>query len=320
MKRYISLFLISAFACLLYGQTNNKAVEYINRYSPIAISEMQRSGIPASITLAQGLLESGSGTGTLAVKANNHFGIKCHGDWKGESVRHDDDSKAECFRKYATVEESFADHSDFLRYKERYASLFDLEPTDYKGWAYGLKKAGYATDPAYAQKLINLIDAYGLTRFDSSSVAAEAVPQTPSSLAQPERFSGEGRRGTFAVSLSREVLVINGIPFIYARAGETYRSVAALYNLFPRELASFNDSSNPDRRLDAGEPVYLHRKASKAVKGQDKHICVEGESLLAVSQKYAVRLKSLMKLNGITDASALMPEDATLLLRPAKKK
>lgn len=156
---------------------------YIDKYADLAVEEMRRSGVPASITLAQGLLESRYGQSDLAVKGNNHFGIKCHSNWNGAKMRVDDDKEKECFRKYRTVEQSYRDHSDFLRYRDRYKFLFDLDPKDYKGWAYGLKKAGYATDPAYPKKLINLIEEYELYKYDrgrkykNSKVAKDPAPK-----------------------------------------------------------------------------------------------------------------------------------------------
>ena len=159
MRKTVALLI--SFLCCFPLAAQDLYEQYIATYSDAAVAEMYRSGVPASITLAQGLLESGMGRSTLAVQANNHFGIKCHG-WTGMKVYHDDDAKDECFRKYESVEDSYKDHSDFLRYKDRYKFLFDLEPTDYKGSCYGLKSAGYATDPSYANKLINIIEKYRL--------------------------------------------------------------------------------------------------------------------------------------------------------------
>ena len=164
MKRI--LFLLVA-ACLALGAGKNPRLAYIDQYSALAVLEMQRTGVPASITLAQGMLESGYGLSPLATKANNHFGMKCHSDWKGEKFFYDDETPDECFRVYPTVEDSFRAHSDFLRGRERYQFLFDLDPTDYKGWARGLRRAGDATDPGYATKLINLIEDFQLYRFDT---------------------------------------------------------------------------------------------------------------------------------------------------------
>ena len=322
-RRFAALMAVLPLCLLAYSDTTaERAESYISTYSSLAVSEMCRSGIPASITLAQGLLESGYGRSTLATKANNHFGIKCHSDWKGESVYHDDDAKGECFRKYPKAEDSYRDHSDFLRFKSRYAFLFELEMTDYKAWAHGLKKAGYATDPRYAYKLINIIETYRLDRFDRLDSAEKSiVPETPLQLEQPVKFTGSGRSGTFALALSREVLQINGTAFIYARRYETYASIALLYDLFPKELAAYNDSKDPSGALQAGEIVYLQRKRNQAVRGLEKHICSEGDNLRSIAQKYGVSLKALMKLNGITDPMKVLREDDTILLRkPAGEK
>ena len=168
MRNTILTILLAAVLTAFAAPTAEKTSQqkYVDKYSSLAIEEMYRSGVPASITLAQGLLESRYGLSVLATKGNNHFGIKCHNNWQGGKVFHDDDKKGECFRKYDSPEESFRDHSDFLRYRDRYKFLFDLEVNDYKGWAHGLKKAGYATDPAYPAKLIKLIEDYKLYRYD----------------------------------------------------------------------------------------------------------------------------------------------------------
>lgn len=168
MRKIILLVVLSLILSSFAAPDSGKSPQqrYVDKYSELAVEEMYRSGVPASITLAQGLLESRYGLSELAVKGNNHFGIKCHNNWQGGKVYHDDDRKGECFRKYGSPEESFRDHSDFLRYRDRYKFLFDLEVNDYKGWAHGLKKAGYATDPAYPAKLIKLIEDYKLYRYD----------------------------------------------------------------------------------------------------------------------------------------------------------
>ena len=188
MKRI--LFLLAA-AWLALGAAKNPRLAYIDQYSALAVLEMQRTGVPASITLAQGMLESGYGLSPLATKAHNHFGMKCHSDWKGEKFFYDDETPDECFRVYPTVEDSFRAHSDFLRGRERYKALFDLDPTDYKGWARGLRRAGYATDPGYATKLINLIEDFQLYRFDTMTEedlqgAAEAAPVAEAAVPEAE--------------------------------------------------------------------------------------------------------------------------------------
>ena len=168
MRRTLLILLLTAVVTAFSAPTSEKTPQqkYVDKYSALAVDEMYRSGVPASITLAQGLLESRYGLSVLATKGNNHFGIKCHNNWQGGKVFHDDDKKGECFRKYDSPEESFRDHSDFLRYRDRYKFLFDLDVNDYKGWAHGLKKAGYATDPAYPAKLIKLIEDYKLYKYD----------------------------------------------------------------------------------------------------------------------------------------------------------
>lgn len=323
--------------------------QYIRTYSKVAVSEMYRSGIPASITLAQGLLESGAGKSRLATEGNNHFGIKCH-NWTGGRIHHDDDAKGECFRKYRNASESFRDHSDFLRYKDRYKFLFDLEITDYEGWAYGLKKAGYATDPAYPRKLIKLIEDYKLYEFDreaavgtekselsddaassaagdSSKSAGSAAPSSGSAkLARTARKAGTKKYPPsprsieepkpldkspleeFSFNLSRQLYSQNGVPFVYSIEGETYASIASMYNLFPREILSFNDLDKA-RPLDPGTVVYLQRKKSQAAKGLEKHVWEKGETLWELSQRYGIRLKNLKKMNGVESESELIEGD-----------
>jgi len=180
MKRLLSLLAVLSSAFFLVSATGPYE-DYVARYGDLAVREMYRSGVPASITLAQGLLESGAGLSRLASEGNNHFGIKCHRSWTGKTIRADDDLKNECFRAYADAEESFRDHSDFLRYSDRYKFLFDFKTTDYKSWAYGLKKAGYATDPSYPAKLIKMVEDYDLSRFDRMKPEEKVAPaETPS--------------------------------------------------------------------------------------------------------------------------------------------
>lgn len=307
---------------------------YIDKYADLAVEEMRRSGVPASITLAQGLLESRYGQSDLAVKGNNHFGIKCHSNWNGAKMRVDDDKEKECFRKYRTVEQSYRDHSDFLRYRDRYKFLFDLDPKDYKGWAYGLKKAGYATDPAYPKKLINLIEEYELYKYDrgrkykNSKVAKEPAPKvevkkekpsktvdvkSPSQLEQPKPVKDEKAKNTFTIALSRQKYSLNGVPFIYASKGDTYASIAASNNLFQKEILRYNDLDAAEELLP-GTIVYLQPKKKQTVKGLDKHIVEsEGETLRGIAQRYAITLKSLCKMNNLPQNHTLRPGDELLL-------
>lgn len=259
---------------------------------------MHRSGVPASITLAQGLVESAAGQSTLATKANNHFGIKCHSDWKGKKTYRDDDKANECFRVYSNAAASFKDHSDFLRYQDRYKFLFDLDPTDYKGWAKGLKKAGYATDRQYADKLIKVIEDYELYRFDTE---AGELPEPPNSIEAPEEVAPVTVREEIRFSLARKIYKVNGVACVYAVEGDTYESIAASNGLFTGEILRYNDLKSAED-LSAGEVVYLQPKKKRAVRGMDKYIAGEGgESLRDIAQRFGVKLSSIKKYNKLPD-------------------
>ena len=312
-------FLLSVCALLLgvvaFSQSDPKK-EYIKKYSGIAVEEMKRSGVPASITLAQGLLESGAGQSRLATKANNHFGIKCHKNWKGKTIYHDDDAKGECFRAYDKAEDSFHDHSDFLRYNDRYKFLFDLDPTDYKGWCHGLKKAGYATDPKYAYKLIDVLEKYELYKFDKVKVGVIS----PDALEKPVEVKPVDvlKSGLFREELTfevnRSVFKINGTYFVNALAGETFESIAESYSLFIKEILKFNDLKE-SRQLIPGEIVYIRPKSRRTVKGLDKYIVAEdGEDLRTICQRFGVQMSSVMKRNGLKEGD-LLQKDQELLLR-----
>ena len=349
MKKYVLISILAVLGVLAAavpaGQTAYTA--YISKYSGIAVSEMYRSGVPASITLAQGLLESRAGLSVLATEGNNHFGIKCH-DWKGKKMYADDDRKGECFRVYSDAEASFRDHSDFLRFRDRYKFLFENRPGDYKAWAYGLKKAGYATDPAYPGKLIKLIEDYRLYEFDtmteeqaaevSSAVEKQekpaskpkkpaskpkkvkkALPPSPMSVEQPVRSGRKKGSESFSFSLSRELYSQNGVPFIYAAEGEDLRTIAEANKLFYKEILRYNDMSDGEVLLP-GAVVYLQPKKKQAARGIDKFIVdKEGETLWAISQRYGVKLSSLLKMNGM-DAGAVLREGDTILLRKPSKR
>ena len=313
MKRIFACAL--SLACLIsFAAGVNPRREYIARYSKIAVAEMKRTGVPASITLAQGILESNSGQSALAREANNHFGIKCHKDWTGKVVRKDAEVARECFRAYPTAEASFRDHSDFLRYQNRYKSLFSLRKTDYKAWAHGLKKAGYATDPAYPQKLIKIIEDCELYKFDKGVVVEAPAPlevETPKVVPVDDVIYRE----QVSVSLSREIYSQNGVPFVYAHSGETYESLASRFNLFKKEILRFNDLSVSEP-LEEGTVVYLKTKKNRAAAGLDKYVVDEGESvsLRDISQRYGVRLSALQKLNPFA-AGILLDSGDTILLR-----
>lgn len=289
--------------------------EYIAKYKDLAVRQMEATGIPASIILAQACLESGDGNSYLAKQANNHFGIKCH-NWSGESISYDDDKKNECFRKYNSPTHSFQDHSDFLRYNERYSSLFNLDPKDYKGWAYGLKQKGYATNPQYANMLIKVIEDNNLTQYD---YMASKLPPTPDEASVSIVLRPSKGSPLYKISLAREVLSRNNTAYIIANSYDTYSSLAKEYNLFKRELISFNDKAN-DAPLADGEVVYLERKRKQSAKHLDKHVVAQGETLYSLSQQYGVRLKFLYKYNNLTEGEEPIEGDIIYLRRPKKQK
>ncbi len=263
-KLLLILFLLPAIS---FSQTRREI--YISTYKDIAIREMRQYGIPASITLAQGILESGDGQSTLAVKANNHFGIKCH-DWTGPKVYHDDDKKGECFRKYKDPEQSFIDHSIFLSTRSRYAELFTLEKTDYKGWANGLKKAGYATSSTYASTLIKLIEVNNLQRFDLEAL------------------------GDFLLPEQRILEKRNGAKYIVVEEGETIESLAKLYKKSVQKLLDYNDLTH-ESNIETGQDLYVKKKKCK---GATKYYKVKtGDTMYSISQQEGIRLKYLYKRN-----------------------
>ena len=262
---------------------NQRYQDYINRYKDVAIQEMQRYGIPASITLAQGLLESGAGQSELCRKGNNHFGIKCH-EWSGRTIYHDDDESQECFRAYNSALESFEDHSRFLAEKPRYKRLFSLSRTDYKGWARGLKECGYATNPQYANSLIGIIETYQLHQYD--------------------RAAGRHHNtGGVAGSVANEhpIHAYNKNFYLYARSGDTFKSLAAETGVSARRLARYNELDRK-HQLSEGEVIYLEKKQTRALKDfkNRPHVVRAGDSMHSIAQMYGIRLKSLYQKNGLS--------------------
>jgi LysM repeat protein len=262
---------------------------YINLYKDLAIEEMLKYHVPASITLAQGLLESRAGLSDLTVKSNNHFGIKCHG-WQGATTYHDDDASQECFRAYNNAYESYEDHSKFLTNQQRYNSLFKLDITDYRGWAAGLKACGYATSSVYSQKLIDIIELYGLDQYDNAKgydhfIAAHAATE------KPEKDVGYVHSIFFA----------NKNYYIIAREGDSFSSISKEMDIPSRALARYNERNKNDR-LNKGDIVYLKKKRHKAEKKykHHPHYVKVGESMYSISQLYGMRLKYLYKKNHLS--------------------
>ena len=321
--RKLAVILVSAVLLIAVGADAQKMngsspqERYIYTYSDIAVAEMQRTGVPASITLAQGIIESGAGLSTLAVNGNNHFGIKCHNNWKGDTMNLDDDKPNECFRVYDKVEDSFRDHSDFLRYRDRYKFLFDLDRRDYKGWAFGLKQAGYATDPSYANKLIRCIEEYDLGRFDFlTNEELAKVPESPNKIEEPVVVRSSGAAPVaeeFRFSLSRVMYSVNNVAFVYSQEGESYKSIAKDHHLFVFEILRFNDVK-ADAALDPGTVVYLEAKKRKAPAGLDMYIVSkDGENLHDICQRFALKESSIRMLNHLGQDSKLFEGDVLKL-------
>ena len=280
--------------------------EYVDMWRTTAVQQMIDYNIPASITLAQGILESGSGNSDLAKNAKNHFGIKCH-DWTGEKIYMDDDQKNECFRVYATDEESYVDHSLFLKDKKRYSALFSLEKTDYKSWAKGLKDAGYATNPKYPELLIEIIEDLKLNELDQLGIQNNEL--------KPD-LTADAKSTTNASSVDAVKHTVmthdNKVKYVIARKGDTFYRIAKEYELGLWQLYKYNDFGPKKDVLIEGDIVYIQPKRSKA---KNKEIKLEkAMTLREVSQKEAVKLESLIKLNNISSGDELLPKGEKVTL------
>ena len=277
--------------------------DYVEQWKSVAIQQMKEHKIPASITLAQGILESASGNSDLAVKGKNHFGIKCHG-WTGEKMYMDDDAEGECFRVYSSANESYTDHSLFLNKYDRYAFLFDLELSDYKEWAHGLKKAGYATNPQYPQLLINLIEELNLSQYDQGMI--------PEIVAQPELIA-EGQM----MSNKHDVQVQGKkVEYVIAKKGDTFYKISQEFGLTLSQLYRFNDFDSDKDVLEEGDRVYVKPKSDGGIFKKKKEIVVtEKVSLNELSQEYGVTAKSLARLNGFTDINVVLSVGDKVTLR-----
>jgi hypothetical protein len=293
----IPFVIFTQFVCA-QGKTETSRANYIESFKDIAVKEMLRSGVPASITLAQGMLESNNGNSRLAKEANNHFGIKCHSDWKGPVIYHDDDRQGECFRKYKSANESYQDHSDFLMSGSRYSFLFELQITDYTGWAKGLKKAGYATSPGYAEMLIKIIEENNLHQYDLSGESQAGRLRTRK--IQDAKAKGEVN--------GREILIRNRVKYIIVKPEDNFRSIQEELDLLPFEIYKYNDMAR-DEELKPGQVLYLQPKRNKAEIGSTWHIVKEGETMLQISQLYAVKPEKLYEKNLLKPGSEIKPGD-----------
>lgn len=306
--KWMAVILCCGLSLTAAAQGSPDVVAYIAQYRDAAIREMERTSVPAAITLAQGIHESQAGQSDLVQRSNNHFGIKCKSNWTGESVYHDDDKRGECFRKYESAADSYRDHSDFLRDNKRYAFLFDLDPEDYKAWAYGLKKAGYATNPRYPQLLIHLIEDYHLEDYtlvalgkmdrqevyarndqfakpgaetgveadDDAAVAADPIPR----LVQPDYPAG--------------VFMINNARVTFVQKGTSFLLLAKEFDVPLSRIFEFNELQEKET-LERDQLIFLQRKRKTG--HNDTHKVAAGESLYDIAQAEGMRLESLMAFN-----------------------
>jgi LysM repeat protein len=324
MKKNI-LFITMVFCATIAKSQNLTPVQYIEQYKDLAIREMKRRGVPAAITLAQGLLETESGNSDLLKKSNNHFGIKCKSNWTGIGVSHDDDAIGECFRTYKDAEESYRDHSNFLRSSDRYAPLFKLDPTDYKGWAKGLRKAGYATNPKYPDILIKNIEQYDLQQY--SLAAAAEVP-----VFEPEKYendmevpfiwsedsaaknSTKGNIVTTSTAIPEGIQSINGASCTFAKKGTSLLAIAYQKNIQLSRLLEFNDFKN-DGILQKDQVIFLQKKAVTAASAF--YITTNEETPLDIAQQYGIQLQALLEYNNI-GSNSIIPAGTKLYLQNAK--
>ncbi|MBR4166518.1 MAG: glucosaminidase domain-containing protein [Bacteroidales bacterium] len=336
-KVYTSIFLMLAVLLLASADPVYPPIQkYVEQWAPTAVREMYRSGVPASITLAQGILESRYGLSPLAANGNNHFGIKCHKDWTGKKQFHDDDEKGECFRVYDNADESFRDHSDFLRYRDRYKFLFEFETTDYKSWANGLKKAGYATDPGYPDKLIKYIEDYNLSKYDTMSLAeAERLldaQETVGASAVQQTHDGENDR-SLNKGNDRSQSAVEGPSKAEIKAERKAAKKAGKAARKARKHSSAEEDDEltgkiPDSPLSLEEPKKIDRNQLEEFKfsltreaysknGVPFVTSMDGETYSSIASRYGLFLKELLKFNDLTAPQELAP--GTVVYLQAKK-
>ena len=303
-------FIVSCLACMLgvtaWAQTLNPTyVAYINQYRDMAIEQQRKHQVPAAITMAQGILESAAGQSELAVQANNHFGVKCTNDWVGRTIYKDDDTENECFRVYASVDDSYEDHSLFLK-RKRYEQLFALPVGDYKNWAYGLKDCGYATDPKYPEKLIRIIEQYNLQELTYDTVLVILGAAGREEEVQPLDSVFADTAGLYQAPEMEELTLFcnhlsgkrNGVRYVLAGPNDSYASLAQYLNMYERTLRKYNDALG-EEELEEGDMVYIYPKKNKASRKTPYHNFRTGETARDIAQRYGIKMKSLYKINGI---------------------
>ena len=317
----VAILFLSGFGAL-HAQTRQTREEYIDRYKHIAVAHMERYGIPASITLAQGILESDCGNSALSRSSNNHFGIKCKSDWTGRRVFHDDDARGECFRAYGSVEASYEDHARFLDSQPRYDSLFVYPADDYRSWARGLKAAGYATAPDYAQRLCRIIEEAQLFLLDQPDGERLYASRMGRKVTDPEGWFADqssvepaagaspaidpdNYRVTINAHNGYNVYATNGVHYVLAKEGDTFENIGKKFRISARNLRKFNDLKDKKAQPMPHEVVYIERKKKRWEGNAHTHTCRQGETAYAVGQSYAIRTRSIEKLNKLRPGDTL---------------
>lgn len=312
----LSFFTLQSFAAKL------STTDYVEQWKITAIEQMNAHQIPASITLAQGILESGNGNSRLAVEANNHFGIKCHKNWDGARIYEDDDLKNECFRSYESAAQSYDDHSLFLTGRERYSNLFKLSLTDYKGWAKGLKSAGYATNPKYAHLLIDIIEKFDLAKYDKMPYLPAQQENPTIHVEEPvahmmteEEIEAEELH-QLEIKNRKHQLKTNkyGLRYVTVKKGDTYYQIAKEFELGMWQLYSYNDLGKRDV-LKEGEIIYLDPKRNRSKRGYNVFVCTRSTTLREISQQEGIKLKKLLKYNFGDTADQTLPKGTKVILR-----
>jgi LysM repeat protein len=324
--RTLLLALLALYVSVAHAQSPQAVAAYIDRYKAIAIEEMKTYGIPASVTLAQGIHESGSGCSALAINSNNHFGIKCHSEWSGQTYHHDDDQPQECFRVYSSPEESFRDHSEFLKSRPRYAGLFDLNPTDYRAWARGLKAAGYATNPRYPEIIIKLIEDYHLDQYDRPSgqtvsngtskessevqLIKQSLLQSAATAKTEPTPSAQPNKPTEVTQYTLDERSVNGTKAVVLKWNLPLAAIAQKYNITVEQLYAFNDMPT-NGKFSNYDLVYVESK--KPESNYYQYEVSKGETMRDIAQKFAVRLPDLLERNGITPGCEPMAGEMIVL-------
>lgn len=333
--KFLFLTGILCLSAISSAQTKYSTAEYVEMWKTTAVEQMLAHKIPASITLAQGILESANGNSRLAREAKNHFGIKCHSTWRGATFIQDDDKKDECFRSYKSASDSYNDHSLFLTGRKRYAGLFELKLHDYKGWAKGLKAAGYATNPKYAYLLIDIIERYNLNRFDKMTDVASmsqkelsVKPKRPIVLTKLPKKKTEAPKGNTGVENQEskgQMIEIkagnhhvrtnkNSVRYVVVKEGDTFFRIAREFNITINQLYKYNEFAQKDV-LEVGDIIYVAPKRIKAKRGNEHYTCKHDITLRQIAHEEGIRLASLMKMNLIEDPNQILKKGSKVILR-----